>query len=216
MTDKLSELFPDMSCEGSLFYYWPIGIRFEIADPEMPYLLETGTYNSDYFSRALARAEAVFDAAFSADDEITVIYDLFSYGRRRIKKRCLVFQQIAEPSSADYLYQDLDSIWLDENDPKCYCLKRVQISTSVRNVHRTKLIEASLHTDFPDRKPNFSGRCYFLNRTRGIIYCLYDDRGLDLIATEKSSLADIYRNLGHWILEHDRERIDECFREEEN
>jgi hypothetical protein len=40
---------------------------------------------------------------------------------------------------------------------------------------------------------------------------MYDDRGLDVIASGKESLRTIYHAFNPWILDYDRGRIDQVF-----
>jgi hypothetical protein len=55
--------------------------------------------------------------------------------------------------------------------------------------------------------PSVSGRVYFLNPATGIIVHMYDDRGLDMIATNSQTLLPIHRLFNGWVLNSDRERI---------
>jgi len=41
---------------------------------------------------------------------------------------------------------------------------------------------------------------------------MYDDRGLDIIATDIDSLRPLFENFGDWILENQRHRIEFRFR----
>ncbi|WP_459768177.1 DUF3885 domain-containing protein [Alkaliphilus crotonatoxidans] len=49
-------------------------------------------------------------------------------------------------------------------------------------------------------------------RILNIIYHLYDDRGLDLISNNKASLEKLYIKYNSWILDYDRDRINNLFR----
>jgi hypothetical protein len=40
---------------------------------------------------------------------------------------------------------------------------------------------------------------------------LYVDRGLDIISPDKNTLMPLYQELNAWILDYDREQIDERF-----
>jgi len=45
-----------------------------------------------------------------------------------------------------------------------------------------------------------------------MIYHLYDDRGCDVIASNKENLRPLYEELNDWILDYDREQIDTIFK----
>nr|WP_232726132.1 DUF3885 domain-containing protein [Bacillus sp. FJAT-42315] len=53
---------------------------------------------------------------------------------------------------------------------------------------------------------------YFVNITRKFIYHLYDDRGCDVIASNKENLRPLYEERNAWILDYDREQIDKLFK----
>ena len=59
--------------------------------------------------------------------------------------------------------------------------------------------------------PSLSSEVYFLNRRTETILHMYDDRGLDVIAANKTSILSLYRSFGAWILDYDRDRIDAVF-----
>ncbi|EOT44649.1 DUF3885 domain-containing protein [Enterococcus columbae] len=78
------------------------------------------------------------------------------------------------------------------------------------NLDVEKLFEDILYTDF--RKPHFlAGNVYFLNSQAKLLYHLYDDRGLDLVATNKATLKPIYQQYHQWLLDYDRKAMQEIF-----
>ncbi|SDZ27189.1 DUF3885 domain-containing protein [Thermoactinomyces sp. DSM 45892] len=55
------------------------------------------------------------------------------------------------------------------------------------------------------------GDSYLINLNRGLIFYFYDDRGMDIVATRKDVLAEIYTKYSDWILEYDRKKIGNLF-----
>nr|WP_246187573.1 DUF3885 domain-containing protein [Ornithinibacillus caprae] len=47
-----------------------------------------------------------------------------------------------------------------------------------------------------------------------MIYHLYDDRGCDVIASNKEDLYSLYKECNKWILDYDRVEIDKVFKKE--
>src|SRR5699024_3600191 len=47
-----------------------------------------------------------------------------------------------------------------------------------------------------------------------MLYHLYDDRGLDLVAKDKNKLYPLYETFNDWILDYDREAIGRIFKDE--
>jgi hypothetical protein len=52
---------------------------------------------------------------------------------------------------------------------------------------------------------------FFINTENQVIFYLYDDRGLDIVAKEKRVLSDLYHRYNDWILVYDRREIDQVF-----
>lgn len=59
--------------------------------------------------------------------------------------------------------------------------------------------------------PNLPGRPYLMDFERRLIVHPYDDRGMDVVAMDRETLLPLYRQFGSWLLDHDRDRMDEVF-----
>ena len=68
-----------------------------------------------------------------------------------------------------------------------------------------------MHNDFPPKQPRIGDHVYFINRSRNIVLHMYDDRGLDVIASKIDDLRHIYEAHKTWVLESDRISINELF-----
>ena len=85
-----------LKLEKPLFYNCNIGIRFEIG-PESISLWKDSDHkyiNSKYFEEALTRALSIFHTVFDKDDSISITYQIYSDGRRKIRKGNYLFKQI--------------------------------------------------------------------------------------------------------------------------
>ena len=60
--------------------------------------------------------------------------------------------------------------------------------------------------------PAISGRVYVIDPRGRIIMQMYDDRGLDVIATELDALRPMFERFGEWILENRRHKIEFRFK----
>lgn len=60
-------------------------------------------------------------------------------------------------------------------------------------------------------EPWIDDRVYFVAPEKGLLFYMYDDRGLDMVATDRAVLAPLYQQLDHWLLDYDRERMRETF-----
>ncbi|CAA0117889.1 Uncharacterised protein [BD1-7 clade bacterium] len=204
-----------MKFERPLFYNSSIGLRFEIG-PEKISLWKSYEHkllNENYFDEALARAIKVFDLAFNSNDRISVIYQISSDGRRKIRKGNFLFKQIANVKSRVIEYSDHREIYTDTLDFKSYCWRRVCISgIQTKDLDARTLLEAMINTDFSVRGPSLRGECFFINHDKDITLNLYDDRGMDVVAGEKDALMPLYEKCNDIILDYDRERIDRIFK----
>ena len=199
--------------ERPLFYKSPYGLRFEIGPSDKEIWNEDDeTLNGEYFSIALERAMSIFRAAFEPNDDIAIAYQIFSDGRKKIKKRSFIFKQVKSLDKANIDFSDYRNIYSENLDYKCECWKRVTISNiTSADIDAEKLFKAAINTDFPNLMPQFNGECYLINKTKQLVLNLYDDRGMDVVSTNKEQLSTLYKTHNEMILDYDREKIDDVF-----
>ncbi|WP_446677145.1 DUF3885 domain-containing protein [Sphingobacterium multivorum] len=89
--------------------------------------------------------------------------------------------------------------------------------TSDRINHKAVLL-AIANQDFPSRFPRLEDNhiisnkeIYFITINKKLILNMYDDRGLDVVATDIEALRPIYEKHRDWILDCDREQIEKLF-----
>ena len=211
----LKNQFKDLILEPPLFYFWSVGIRFEIASAKVAIFTDDKQINEQYFTKALARAVAIFDSVFQDEDEIIFVYEQFSYRRKTIGKNNFYLQQIRNLADKEIAFSDVrESREDDRFEKKAYCLKRFGVKVSKQDINYQAILEACINTDFTIRNKRFipHGACYFINTSTHSILHLYDDRGMDIISTHPNNLKGLYTKYNEWILDYDRKKIDEIFR----
>ncbi|WP_425354993.1 DUF3885 domain-containing protein [Paenibacillus shirakamiensis] len=57
--------------------------------------------------------------------------------------------------------------------------------------------------------PRYQYDIFFIHLRKKMIFHLYDDRGCDVISTNLSTLLPLYHQYNAWILDYDREAIDQ-------
>lgn len=204
-----------MKFERPLFYNSPIGLRFEIGPEEISLWknYEHKLINESYFDEALARAVRIFDLVVDSNDSISIIYQIYSDGRRKIRKGNFLFKKIADVKNRVIEYSDHRDIYTDTLDFKSYCWRRVCISgIKTKDIDARNLLQAMINTDFSVRGPSLRGECFFINHDKDVVLNLYDDRGMDVVAEEKDVLIPLYEKCNDIILDYDRERIDSVFK----
>jgi len=204
----------EIKLEKPLFYNNTFALRFEIGSPAIGVWAnrERRQFNEEYFKTALERAQHIFNTAFTASDEISIAYQLFSDGRRKIKKKCYILQQIQIEKHKEISFSEHRELYSENLNYKCEHWRRATMSgLTIEDINIHNILLALINTDFGSRQPSIGGECYFINHTKDLVLNLYDDRGMDVVAPKRETLLPLYNIHNEWILNHDRELIDEAF-----
>lgn len=186
-----------------LFYNWNCGLRFDLQNGG-----ETNT--DEYFEEVVRRASTIFQAAFDASDTIFLVFIDFRYKRRKIRLSNFLFKQITDLKKSEvkfhkeyghYMY--IDKISVANVAVIKSAIERINCKNIFTAISRLLLDKYGWLT---------SKEIYFLNIDKKLIFHMYDDRGLDIIATDKETLRPIYIKQNDLILDYDRERIDKLFK----
>lgn len=185
--------FGDMELLSPLFYKSPIAIRFEIGDP-----LEHN--KARYIENTVYRAYCIFQALFQDDDNVYVVVDSLE-ARRDID----IVRSLIHNCANAYHFA-----FCAKNDE--YTCERHVMKVCVADIDVKYLLEEIAWSDIDGKRTaNLASSVYVLNPRNQLIYYLYDDRGLDVVASSKIDLQDIYNTFHDWILEYDRKKIDKIF-----
>lgn len=206
LSEYLEKYFPGLEIKQPLFYNWDYGIRFEIGYLDVWQDKKRGILNDLYLKTAFVRAKKIFEFLFKPEDEVIVVCQRYSDGRQKIKKRSFCYRNIKHYSSVESvkirnLYDDCEPVRKKEH------WHRKVFYTQCKYIDYMDFLYRSIRYDF-----GFGGvEVYFINVTRHLIYNNYDDRGLDVIASNVEVLRPLYEKYNEWILDYDRERIDKIF-----
>lgn len=204
----------DVLLEKPLFYRNDFGLRFELGPPEIGVWDDFASIkvNEEYFEIALERALSIFEAVFSATDDVSITYQILSIGRRKIQKSNYLFKQIHDIKERKVIFTRYRDTREKDIAGQYRRWRRVTVSNiKVKDINTRNVLLALIHTDFSFRRPSLPGECFFINRTKGLVLDLYDDRGMDVVALERKTLQDLYKSHNANILDYDRERIDQVF-----
>jgi hypothetical protein len=72
---------------------------------------------------------------------------------------------------------------------------------------RDALIWNSIIYEMPIR-PRAPVDSFLVDYERGLMLHIYDDRGLDVFATDPMTVLSVYQEFNDWLLDYDRPRID--------
>ncbi|QKX07458.1 DUF3885 domain-containing protein [Aquimarina sp. TRL1] len=192
------ENFPKFSISKPVFRLTN-SIRFELGPEDIP------TSNTKYFVEAIRRATAITSFALKNTEDVYIIYQECTDGNEITPSPLLLktFNSV-QGSMAVYPYIEDDGEKLEWRR----IIKKVKANDSLI----LELIPAIINVDFPSQSPRIEGELFFIIKGSNTIINIYDDRGMDVGAKELLSLKELYKNFNDWILEYDREEIDEKFK----
>jgi len=203
----LQDNFAGLKLSKPLFYSWDYGLRFDLQDEELR------TNDDEYFVEVVRRASTIFETAFEPADKLFFVFKDYKWRRQKIKHSNYAFEQIDRLEKSEIYYtRDIQVCY----PAGVYNLALIYITAD--RINHKSILTAIGHTDFPPRKPRLdkqgvftSKEIYFVNINKRLIFHMYDDRGLDIIAANKEVLQPIYEKHNDLILDYDRERIDKQF-----
>jgi hypothetical protein len=178
---SLDQLFPGLSLGGDLLHQWSIGIRFNIGLSEIDRAVSI-------FNAIFQDAEAIVllseDSSWEADPNRW--YELFSLPG--------LLRSSEIPTLRSY------EIKLSEDE--IYTVRWAIIRSS--DLSTWRLSEAIANQDF-GRTPLVRGRVHILDPGAKVLLHMYDDRGMDVIATSLAPLLTLKNSFASWI---NREKLD--------
>lgn len=191
-----------------IFYNAPIGIRFEIGGQEAAYMEHSGEneriVNSAYISGALKRAKALYENLPQAPNLLRI--DGYTEDKNEvhavISHICMVAKIPIPQEQTVKLYRIHDDVTTFQ--VQCYW----DLSDMVWSYEF--LLEKIIEADFGGYS-EFASNVYFADTKNMVLFHLYDDRGADIVATNKEMLRWLFDEFNHWILEYDRTKINNIF-----
>jgi Domain of unknown function (DUF3885) len=188
-----------------VFYRWPIALRFELG-------------GRDNLRTVYARATTLYEAAFAPEDNCVVAAGRFI---QRIPPPRIVVP--AQPAHDLFGFAAMEGLDLgpalqrkeviecgsaDPYDEGTWILEWT--SRPPRSFGYERILQGLANCDHLI-EPWIDDRVYFVAPRKGLLFYMYDDRGLDMIATDRSVLVPLYRGFDRWLLDHDRARMRETF-----
>jgi hypothetical protein len=191
--------FKGQKINKPLFFNGSFGLRFD---------LQVGETNTDeYFAEVVKRSASLFEAAFDAGDMIFLVFRDFKWRRRKIRFSNYCFNQIDGLKKQEINYSTIRSPY-DKDD----IFNSAIIKLKCGRINYKNILTAIANTDFSPRQPRFkffgSEEIFFINTSKNLVFHMYDDRGLDIIASDIATLRPIYKKFNTWILEANRAEID--------
>lgn len=209
--------FPALRLEPPLFYNWPIAIRFELNgdEPKMP-----GASDS-YFAAVVRRANRIFEETFRNSEYALVVStemkfqdlspDAYRWKYRDRRKKTPDLFRLARAHGVGLSRPAGRATTCRVRGKERETMTLRWSECSPLRIGYTRIFEAIANQDFPRRKPRVLGDVYFVDPKNHLILHMYDDRGMDVIAKDVTTLRRLYSAKQAWILDYDRQRIDNTF-----
>jgi hypothetical protein len=206
LNDFMNENFTNLELTPPLFYSWDIGIRFELG---VEWKREYDYPNNPYIQGCYKRVITLFEALHSLTDDIIIVIDVIDFDKgKNIKHKLKNFSNYVERS---LLYRLQHQIFLEDDIDGTYKTHRFTLNCKTFEFKYIHLLKAICNQDL-GIKPSIIHNVYFINQNSKTIFHVYDDRGCDLLATSPEAIRDIYNKYSNWILDYDRNKIDEVFK----
>ena len=216
----LAKHFDGLVLRPPLFYLWDYGIRFEISDPELAF------GDKANLKQVYKRYTEIFHKVFDANDQILLVANVYSEKESRfLQKRPLnIYRKYVKNKKRLNQLQHtiIPSVFLDDEDGDDYkdeVIHQFVLPCQKNEIRYVPLLSAISYEDFCHPScilkgfPRNGYDVFFVNATKKVVYHLYDDRGCDVIASNKETIRPLYEEHNEWILDYDRQKIDDLFNE---
>ncbi len=183
-----------------IFYESPFALRFEIGDPHL------ANDQPLYIRQALWRAKFLYDAIAQPDILLWVLYRTKDSNTEDIPKLLERFCTLAHLPQPAQVYQQ------ETTDSDGAPLVRIFFLWDCQDTPPdvVSLLDGIIQTDFSGFL-ELASAVFFFDTQNALLFHLYDDRGLDIVAAEKQSLLELYQKCSNWLLDYDRKRMDDTF-----
>ena len=221
----LNDYFNGLRLKEPLFYLWDLGLRFDlqigkIVNPTRIIVNGEGkeinqkpsVNNVDYFDELIKRATTIFTTTFDKSDNVLLVYNQFKYRRRKIKSSSFIFRQVVNFNKKGIVYtRD------PENDRAAYGINSAILKCKTEEIDFAQILIAIANSDFQDRSPRLLKKgssvteVYLINLDKKMIFHMFGDRGIDLIAYDVENLRPIYSKCKNWLIADKKNNIDKLF-----
>ncbi len=185
--------------------YW---LRFELGGEE----LSNQDAPAPRFVQALSRSRAICDAVFAQTRQLWAIVTTYRDNSTDffapVDDAFEVLFKIGFKSSAAHEWNAA----LNPDDPdeheRDFVWRAFDITADIPS--RDALLWCSLAYEMPVQ-PKCPVIVYLVDSERGILFHVYDDRGMDVIALSAATLLPHYEEFDGWLLDYDRDRMKAAF-----
>ena len=192
--DYLVSRFPNLELVPSIYDQWHTGIHIELGG-DIYQLLDDNQLNMDRFHLVYHQTLTIFNRLFDADDELYLVANLYKMKNTMIKKTRTIKPYVKKK---DLLYQIQAQTLpypfeVEEDDDNLFEYQQLSLCCKSADIRIPAILQAACNEDFPPLKPRFKSYVsypdiFFVNKSKDIIFFVYDDRGCEVIAKKQAAL----------------------------
>lgn len=204
MVNELAEIFPEGDLRRPVFYRAKAGLRFEIGTGAPLGKSAGGHPRTEYVQRALERSITLFHACFPSGPDFLLLDVLVRNDTTRT-------DTLDVCSHSNLLGVVKEVVCTPHHDEEG---TRLQLLFDTRE-RQPDILGVLRNTILSDFVPDFSAlwqSVFFFDCDRHLLFHLYDDRGLDIASSTRNAIEYLYSAYNSWILDYDREQIDNVFK----
>ena len=173
---------------GNLFGQWPVGIRFEIGINQV------------------SRAAKLYELAFAKAEDCVLVSQDWKTAGGLAKRFTPLFKTPGIFPTEPSQFQVVEVSPFDESQYRLTwtCLSPLAFDAA-------RMFQAIANGE-QGGVPTIASSVYVIDPRTKIIMHMYDDRGLDIIATELDTLRPLFESFSDWILDNQRHTVESRFR----
>lgn len=180
----MASRFSRVELDGNLFEQWPVGLRFEIGIEHV------------------SRAAELYKNIFEGEEDCVLVAQDWSPADSLLHGRTSLFETpgiiLVEPPAIGVL-----DVSLFDDTP--YRLTWTRLA--LRDLDAIQMFQGIANREQPGN-PKIESAVYVISPGKKTILHMYNDRGLDVIASQLSTLRPVFNKSSEWILDNQRHRID--------
>lgn len=208
VSERLEAVFGHKALPDGIFYSFEFALRFELSG-------STGN-RTEGFLRSIDRARAVVRAAFPDIEAVSVVLARIAPspleredGKELRALRWTGFRPRLRLLERLPLDPDDEIFRATEGEPLLYrYLCTTGSPATMADIDA--LIWNSCARDI-GIQPKAHIDVFLVDYARGVAVHVYDDRGMDVVATTREAISGLYEQFGPWLLDYDRARMDAVF-----
>ena len=199
-SEKIRQTFGIETFPLGIFYEFEFALRFELGGEQFGV-----NQPIRRFLKAHERASSIANTAFA--DPTDVVAFIESWGSSEGPESDFSRLKLVLPEVRRNNFEEHRRYEENEEYPEFWHVAPISDAWQTR-----ELLWLDIAAEMAIQPASDNHNTWLVDFEQKIILNAYDDRGLDIISTEKATLQPIYDKFGDWLLGYDREKMDAVFK----